>query len=68
MDDILARAARNYANELMGISSNAFVQGGLVKAAVSEVIWALFDIFLDSRFALAEQLEGFDECGARPSN
>lgn len=60
VDQRLSKASTQYIDAIAAISENTFVQDGLVKAAVTDFIWALFERFPESRFALAEQLEGFD--------
>lgn len=56
----VGKASAAFAEQLKGLVEHPFLQDGLVKTAMSDVIWELYHAFPDSRVALADVLEHFD--------
>lgn len=54
------RHADEFARQVSAKSSASFIREGLLKHAVSSVIWSLYDAFPEERDALANILEDFD--------
>lgn len=61
LEDAVTTLARSFAERLDGLATGDFIREGVLKEALTTLIWDLFNKMPDQRVALAEALENWPE-------
>ena len=61
MDRQLSERAKSYAEAAAALSSDGIIRVGIMKAALRDVVWALFDAFPDDRHELADWMDDWPD-------